>query len=180
MHSKSLHCTRLLNDILHSIQAPHNHISRPPTIIMEVTIEPPPTLLISRILQMLFQRVLQLLKEHQVLRPLSAVLTFELGVLAHPMHTGARSHFLDSLCIFHISLQPRRRARGDIKLVGLVQVRGALGQRDMERGFAGKGPGGNFRVDQVRAPRGGVAGHEEAGGGVGYVVFVLEIAGGTR
>ena len=50
-----------------------------------------------------------------------------------------------------------------VELIGFVDVYGLLSLIQVDRWFAGKRPGMNVRIDQVGAPWGAVAGHEEPG-----------------
>lgn len=54
-----------------------------------------------------------------------------------------------------------------VELVCFVEVGGAGGEGDVERGLAGEGPGREGGMDKVGAPGGAVAGHEEGCCGYG-------------
>lgn len=54
---------------------------------------------------------------------------------------------------------------GLVELVGFVEVGGVLGGRQVERGFAGQGPGFEVGgVEEVGAPGSAVAGSQEGDG----------------
>lgn len=50
-----------------------------------------------------------------------------------------------------------------VKLVGFIDVDGLLGLGQVHGWFTGERPGMDVRIDQVGAPWGAVAGHEEPG-----------------
>ena len=133
---------------------------------MKMTVKSPPTLPIPRLCQHISQLSPQRREENQILRPGAPVRGFVLWVLRGLELRRAAPLTRDGGRRFHVVPEPAAGPGGDVKLVCLVEVGGALGEGDVERGLAGQRPGGDGGVDEVAAPGGGVAGHEEGDCGV--------------
>lgn len=69
----------------------------------------------------------------------------------------------------HVLAEELGRIR--VELVGFVHVDGFFGGTEVNWWLAGECPGADVGMDKMRAPRGAVAGHEEAGRYLG--VFAL-------
>lgn len=63
--------------------------------------------------------------------------------------------------------------RVGVELVGFVEVGFLFGGAEADGRVAGESPGAEVGVDEVRAPRGAVAGHEEACRGTGSRVEAI-------
>ncbi|KFY83664.1 hypothetical protein V500_09994, partial [Pseudogymnoascus sp. VKM F-4518 (FW-2643)] len=126
------------------LKLPHHNPSLASLIIMPMAIKPIP------------------LPHHLVVTP-----SLLMPLLQHPLNPLKPNHILRPRLLSAPNLTTKKALWIIEKPVRLITVRSAFRRPgwDIERRLAGECPGVESRVHEVRAPRGGVAGHEESGEG---------------